>query len=149
MASSRSVLIFFAGCAIAYVVASYLAGFIGIALGEARYYPPSSSALAFLREIPSQSIVFPEALLHGLLLGVVFYPFRGRVLELGRLYGGLAISSVIFVVGEVIASLDQSVYYIPIPVGYYEVVGIELLIQALLFGQLMFLWERRFNRAQN
>jgi len=138
---------FFAGSAIMYVVASYVAGFVGIGLGEGRYYPPSSNALDFLREIPSQSIVFPEAVLHGLLLGVVFYPFRGRILELGRLYGGLAISSVIFVLGEVIASLDQSVYYIPIPIGYYEVVATELLIQALLFGQMMFLWEKRSNRA--
>ena len=59
----------------------------------------------------------------------------------------MAVSSVIFVIGELIASLDQSIYYVPIPLGYYEVVGIELLIQALLFGQLLFIWEKRFNRA--
>jgi len=146
MASAKSVLTFFMGCALVYVISSYVAGFIGIGLGEAQYYPPSSNALSFLREIPSQSIVFPAAVLHGLLLGIVFYPFRSRIMELGRLYGGLAISSVIFVLGEVIASLDQSVYYVSIPVGYYEVVAVELLIQALLFGQLMYVWEKRFNR---
>jgi len=128
-----------------YVVASYVAGFVGIGLGEGQYYPPSSNALVFLHEIPSQSIVFPEAVLHGLLLGIVFYPFRVRILGLGRLRGGLAVSSVIFVLGDVITSLDQSIYYVSIPVGYYELVGIELLIQALLYGQLMLLWEKRFN----
>ncbi|MDA4124018.1 MAG: hypothetical protein OK438_01015 [Thaumarchaeota archaeon] len=146
MASAKSTLTFFVGAMLAYVVSSYVAGFIGIGLGEAQYYPPSSNALSFLREIPSQSVVFPAAILHGLLLGFVFYPFRKRVLELGRLYGCLAMSSVIFVIGELIASLDQSVYYVSIPLGYYVVVAIELLIQALLFGQLMFAWEKRFNR---
>ncbi len=149
MASAKSLLTFFVGCALVYVIASYVAGFVGIGLGEARYYPPSSNALSFLREIPSQSIVFPEAVLHGLLLGIVFYPFRRRILDLGRVYGGLAISSVVFVLGELIPSLDQSVYYVSIPIGYYEVVGIELLIQALLFGQLMYLWEKRFSRLAN
>jgi len=135
------------GTAVSYVISSYVAGFIGIGLGEAQYYPPSSNALVFLREIPSQTIVFPAAVLHGLLLGVAFYPFRKRMLELGRLYGSLAVSSVIFVIGELAASLDQSFYYVAIPIGYYEVVGIELLIQALLFGQLIFIWQKRFNRA--
>ena len=83
------------------------------------------------------------------MLGIVFYPFRRRILDLGRVYGGLAISSVVFVLGELIPSLDQSVYYVSIPIGYYEVVGIELLIQALLFGQLMYLWEKRFSRLAN
>jgi len=147
MTSIKSASIFLLGTAVSYVISSYLAGFIGIGLGEAQYYPPSSNALGFLREIPPQTTVFPEAILHGLLLGVALYPFRKRILELGRLYGSLAVSSVIFVIGELIASLDQSVYYVTIPIGYYEVVAIELLIQALLFGQLIFIWEKRFNRT--
>jgi len=147
LSSAKSASIFLLGTAVSYVISSYVAGFIGIGLGEAQYYPPSSNALVFLREIPSQTIVFPAAVLHGLLLGVAFYPFRKRMLELGRLYGSLAVSSVIFVIGELAASLDQSFYYVAIPIGYYEVVGIELLIQALLFGQLIFIWQKRFNRA--
>ena len=147
MVSVRSVFLFFVGSAVAYVVSSYIAGFIGIGLGEAQYYPPSSNALGFLREIPSQSVVLPATILNGLLLGVVFYPFRPRILELGRLMGSLSVTLVVFVVGELIASINQFVYYVSIPANYYLVVGIELLIQALLFGQLLLAWERRFNRT--
>ncbi len=146
MVTLRIVSLFVLGAVVSYVVSSYVAGFIGIGLGEAQYYPPSSNALGFLREIPSQTIVFPAAILHGLLLGVALYPFRKRMLELGRLYGGLSAALVIFVIGELVASLDQSVYYVQIPIGYYGVVAVELLIQALLFGQLLLIWDRRFNR---
>ena len=138
---------FFVGSAVTYVVSSYLAGFIGIGLGEAQHYPPSLNALSFLREIPSQSIVLPAMILNGLLLGVALYPFRARIRELGRLKGGLSVSSLLFVIGELIANINQSVYYVSIPADYYLIVGIELLIQALLFGQLLFAWEKRFGRA--
>jgi hypothetical protein len=147
LASARSAVFFFFGAALAYIISSYVGGFLGIGLGEEQYYPPSSNALVFLREIPSQSVVFPVNVLEGLLLGLAFYPFRKRVMELGRLYGGLSLASVLFVLRYLTASLDQLVYYSPIPAGYYLVVSVELLVQSVLFGQLLFLWEKRFGRT--
>ena len=150
MASTRSVLVFFVGVIIAQVVTYYIAGIIAqVGLGAGQYYPPSPNAISFLREIPPQSTILPAQILRALLFGLVLYPFRRRIVELGRLYGGLSASAVIFVAGEVASSggiIERFVYYTPIPLNFVIITAVEILIQALLFGQLLFWWERRFYR---
>lgn len=151
MASTKSILVFFIGVIIAQVVTYYIAGVIAqVGLGAGQYYPPSPNALSFLREIPPQTTILPAQILRALLFGLVLYPFRGRIVELGRLYGGLSASAVIFIAGHVASAggiIERFVYYTPIPVSFVIITAIEILIQALLFGQLLFWWENRYNRV--
>jgi hypothetical protein len=78
---------------------------------------------------------------------LVLYPFRVRILELGRVWGGLSASAVIFVAGYVAASggiIERAVYYQPLPSGFVLITVTEILIQALLFGQVLLAWMKKF-----
>jgi hypothetical protein len=71
-------------------------------------------------------------------------------MQLGQYYGGLAVTAIIFIVGEIASSggiIERFVYYKPIPQGFIAITFVEILIQTLLLGQLILLWERRFNKA--
>ena len=132
----------------AQVATYYIAGLIAfLGLGSAQYYPPSPNAISFLREVPPFSVTIPAAILRALLFGLVLYPFRVRILELGRVWGGLSASAVIFVAGYVAASggiIERAVYYTPLPLGFVLITVTEILIQALLFGQVLLYWMKKF-----
>jgi hypothetical protein len=145
LTNSRSVLIFFVGAALLYVASALIAGIFGYAVfNEGQYYPPSANALPFLGPIPSQSVILPAEALHGFLIALVLFPFRKRMQELGRLYGGLATAFLIFALGELSDVIEQSLYYKPLPLGFVAASVVEILIQALLFGQLLFILEKRY-----
>ena len=70
-------------------------------------------------------------------------------MQLGQYYGGLAVTAIIFIVGEIASSggiIERFVYYNPIPLGFVVITFFEILIQTLLLGQLILLWEKRFNK---
>jgi hypothetical protein len=151
MAGARSALVFFVGVTVAQVATYYVAGVIAfLVLGSAQYYPPSPNAISFLREVPPQSVILPAQILRALLFGLVLYPFRVRILELGRVWGGLSASAVIFVAGYVAASggiIERAVYYTPLPLGFVLVTVTEILIQALLFGQVLLYWMKKLSQS--
>ena len=154
MASAKSGLTFFVGVIVLHIVAYYFAGIIAqVGMGARQYYPPSANALSFLRDPMSsyvQSLIIPAQALRGLLFAIVLYPFRRRIMELGQYLGGLSITSMILLVGEVASAggiIERFVYYTPIPSGFVVITFFEILIYALLFGQLLLYWEKRFNRA--
>ena len=151
MRSAKSILIFFVGVVIAQVSTYYIAGVIAfLGLGSAQYYPPSPTAISFLREVPPFSVIIPAAILRGLLFGLVLYPFRARILELGRVWGALSASAVIFVAGEIASSggiIERAVYYKPLPLGFVLITVVEILIQSLLFGQVLLYWMNKFKQV--
>jgi hypothetical protein len=148
MAEARPALVFLIGVIVAQVATYYFAGLIAfLGLGSAQYYPPSPNAISFLREVPPFSVIIPAAVLRGLLFGLVLYPFRERILELGRVRGALSASAVIFIAGYVAASggiIERAVYYKPLPLGFVLITFTEILIQALLFGQVLLYWMKKF-----
>jgi hypothetical protein len=154
MASTRSVLVFVVGVIVLHIVTYYFAGIIAqVGMGARQYYPPSPNALSFLRDPMSsyvQSLIIPAQALRGLLFAVVLYPFRRRIMELGQYLGGLSVTALILLVGEVASAggiIERFVYYTPIPSGFVVITFFEILIYALLFGQLLLYWEKRFNKA--
>ncbi len=151
MVSARSVLVFFVGVVVAQVGTYYIAGLIAfLGLGSAQYYPPSPTAISFLREVPPFSVTIPAAILRALLFGLVLYPFRARILELGRVWGGLSASAVILIAGEIASSggiIERAVYYTPLPLGFVLITITEILIQSLLFGQVLLYWMKKFKHA--
>jgi hypothetical protein len=154
MVSLKSVATFFAGFIILHIITYYIAGIIAqVGLGARQYYPPSPNALEFLRDPTSsyvQSLIIPAQVLRGFLFALALFPFRRRIIQLGQFYGGLVVTTVIFIVGEVASAggiIERFVYYTPIPLGFVAITAIEILIHTLLLGQLILLWERRFNKA--
>jgi hypothetical protein len=154
MASAKSVLTFFVGVIVLHIVTYYFAGIIAqVGMGARQYYPPSPNALSFLRDPMSsyvQSLIIPAQALRGLLFAVVLYPFRRRIMELGQYLGGLSVTAMILLVGEVASAggiIERFVYYTPIPSGFVVITFFEILIYTLLFGQLLLYWEKTFNGA--
>jgi len=154
MVSVKSVLTFVVGVVVLHIVTYYFAGMIGlVGMGESQYYPPSPTAISFLRDPTSscvQSLVLPAQTLRGLLFAVVLYPFRRRLVGLGQLLGGLLVTAVVFLLGQVAGYggiIERFVYYTPIPLGFVILSFFEILLQTLLFGQLLIYWERHLNKT--
>ena len=119
--------------------------FIGIiaqrVLGAAAFYPPSPNTISYLKN-PYDIMIWlvPTPALHGLLFAVALFPFRKRILELGTLYGGLAVAGLIFIVGFVAASggmIEHLLYFNEYPIKFALITFLEVLIQALLMGQII------------
>ncbi|MEM3731236.1 MAG: hypothetical protein QW667_03970 [Candidatus Bathyarchaeia archaeon] len=154
MTSIKSALIFIVGFVILHILTYYIAGIIAqVGLGAGRYYPPSPEAIDFLRDPHSsyvQSLIIPAQSLRGFLFALVLLPFRRKIMQFGQYLGGLIITSILFIVGEIASSggiIERFVYYTPIPLDFVVITFVEILIQTLLLGQLIMIWEKKFNKA--
>jgi len=127
---------------IAHILTYFFAGIIAQqVLGAAEFYPPSPNAISYLKD-PHDLLIWlvPTAALRGLLFAVALFPFRKRILELGTLYGGLAVAGLIFIVGFVAASgglIEHLLYFNEYPIKFALITFVEVLIQALLMGQII------------
>ncbi|MEM3536271.1 MAG: hypothetical protein QXF44_00690 [Candidatus Bathyarchaeia archaeon] len=154
MVSIKSASTFIVGFIILHIITYYIAGIIAqVVLGAGQYYPPSPDAIGFLRDPHSsyvQSLIIPAQALRGFLFALVLLPFRRKIMQLGQYKGGFAITAILFIVGEVASSggiIERFVYYTPIPIGFVVITFVEILIQTLLLGQLIMLWEKKFNKT--
>ncbi len=146
----KTPIVYVVGVTLAHILTYYAAGALAVlGFGVSRYYPPSTEAISYLREIPPQYVIFPAQVVRGLLFAMAFYPFRRRIMQLGQVNGGLAVAGVVFLVGLVAAAgglLEHAVFLIPTPLGFQVITFFEVLIYAILFGQFLLAWERRFNK---
>ena len=134
----------------------FIAGIIAqVALGASQFYPPSPNAISYLRDPHDPALqlwILPAQILRGLLFAAVLFPFRQRILELGRWYGGLAITSLIFIMGYVAASggmIEHFVYFKAedYPVKFAVITFVEVLIQTLLMGSMIVWLDKRISRG--
>jgi len=128
------------GQMITYFIAGILAQQV---LGAADFYPPSPTALSYLRN-PSDPDVFrwvlPAQAVRGLLFGLVLFPFRQRIVELGPLNGGLVVAGAVFVLGYVAASgglIEHWVFFTEYPSRFAAITFVEVLIQAVVLGYIV------------
>jgi hypothetical protein len=129
---------------IAHILTYYFAGIIAqLALGAAEFYPPSPNAISYLKDphdFGLQLWLLPTQALRGLFFAVALFPFRKRILELGTLYGGLAVAGIIFFVGFLAASggmIEHLLFFKEYPIKFALITFVEVLIQALLMGQII------------
>ncbi|WP_292391571.1 hypothetical protein [Methanosarcina sp. UBA5] len=150
----KSISKFVIGFSILHSITYFFAGIIAQkVLGASEFYPPSLYALSYLRDPLSthvQMLFMPAQLIRGMLFAGVLLPFRKRIFELGQVWGGLLITAIVFVFGYLAASgglIEHYVYFTAesYPLKFALITLIEILIQTLLLGQLVMLWERRFN----
>lgn len=89
--------------------------------------------------------VLPDQILRGILLAIALYPFRQRILELGK-WGGLAVAGIYLLVGQFACpgtspgSLEGFVYT-RIPIDFQFAVLPEIIAQGLALGFLLCWWE--------
>lgn len=139
-------------------VTYYIAGIIAQAvLGAAEFYPPSPNAIGYLEDPHDLSLqlwILPAQALRGVLFAIALFPFRQRLLELGRWYGGLAVAGILFGVGYVAASggmIEHFVYFksADYPAKFAAITFGEVLIQTLLMGQIIARWDRGVHRRND
>jgi hypothetical protein len=121
-------------------------------LGGSVSYPPSPEALFFLRDprsgygwlLPSQ----PRSLGDCSLQPCCCLSERPSGVS-AVFQGGFLLGIVLFVLRYVAASggmIEHMVSFIPIPLSFYSITFVEVLIQTLLLGLLVMWWEGRLNR---
>jgi|WetSurMetagenome_2_1015567.scaffolds.fasta_scaffold395519_1 hypothetical protein len=132
------------------VVTYFLAGLVArFALGGEEFYPPSPTAISYLRDPAGPGmafIIWPAQALRGLLFALVLFPLRKRFMELGVWAGGLLFGSLIFVMGYVAASggmIEHFVWFTEYPLKFAMITFIEILIQVAIMGPWAVKWMKQ------
>jgi hypothetical protein len=128
---------------LAQVISYFLAGLLArFVLGASQFYPPAPTALSYLKDPQDASVealIWPAQVVRGLLFAMVLFPFRKQFLEWGIWRGGLALGSLIFIVGFVAASggmIEHFVFFKPAdyPVPFALITFVEVLVQTAILG---------------
>jgi hypothetical protein len=139
---------------VAQVVTYYFAGIIAqLVLGANQFYPPSPTAISYLRDPHDPSLqawILPAQALRGLLFALILFPFRKQILEWGIVRGGLVIAGFVFVAGYVAASggmIEHFVYFnaADYPVKFAVITFVEILIQTVIMGPSIVYFSKRFS----
>lgn len=128
---------------IAHVVTYFFSGIISRALGVFDFYPPSPTALSYLRNPMSSyvwTLMFPAQILRGSLYAFALLPVFGFIKKQSQFKGGLIIGSIIFLVGYVAASgglIEHTVFFTEYPLRFALISLVEISAQAFLMGQII------------
>jgi hypothetical protein len=131
---------------VTYLFAGLIARF---PLGGAAFYPPSPTAISYLRDpaAPGMAPLFlGGGLLRGLLFGAALFPLRKAFTGMGTWLGGLSFAAVIFIVGYVAASggmIEHLVWFNEYPAQFAAITFVEILIQSLIMGPWTVSWAKR------
>ena len=126
-------------------IATFLAaGWIALALQWEGVYG-GEAAQFFFRDPNSQYVqmwLIPTEILRGILLAIALYPFLGRIMEMKR-WGWLAVASNYLLIGEIGVGTIELITYSNLPASFLWASVPEAALDALLFGCLLVLWQRR------
>ena len=142
--SLKSFSYFTARVVILHVVTFLTAGWIALALQWEGVYG-GETVQFFFRDPYSQYVqtwLIPTEILRGILLAIALYPFLGRIMEMKR-WGWLAVASNYLLIGEIGVGTIELITYSNLPVSFLIASIPEAALDALLFGYLLVLWQRR------
>ena len=137
---ARFVSIVIVGQIVTYFIAGILAQHV---LGAADFYPPSPTALSYLRDPKDPGVyawILPAQATRGFLFAAVLFPFRQRIVELGTFKGTLAVAGAVFLIGYVAASgglIEHWVFFTEYPLRFAGITVIEVLFQAVGLGYVI------------
>ena len=144
--SLKSFSYFTARVVILHVVTFLTAGWIALALQWEGVYG-GETVQFFFRDPYSQYVqtwLIPTEILRGILLAIALYPFLGKIMEMKR-WGWLAVASNYLLIGEIGVGTIELITYSNLPASFLLASVPEAAIDALLFGCLLVLWQRRAN----
>lgn len=114
----------------------------------ARHFWVGPQALPWLRNPEGEFVqrwFLPAQVVRGLLHGIVLFPLRRALLDMGN-WGGLVIASILLLIGSIAGisgAIETWVYSTTFHLGLYLAHLPEIVLQALLYGYLLLAWERR------
>ena len=142
--SLKSFSYFVARVVILHVVTFLTAGWIALALQWEGVYG-GEAVQFFFRDPNSQYVqtwLIPAEILRGILLAIAIYPFLSRIMEMKR-WGWLAVASNYLLIGEIGVGTIELITYSNLPASFLLASVPEAALDALLFGYLLMLWQRR------
>jgi len=131
---------------IVHTVTYMVAGWIAYSLQWGGTY--GGEALQWYMRDPNSQYVqtwfVPAQILRGIILAVAFYPFLSRIMEIRR-WGWLTVASGYLLIGTLAGSSGtiESIVYTKVPASFHLATLPEVALQGLMFGYLLFLWQRR------
>lgn len=138
---TKDLLVYFIIFIISHIASYFFAGIISNALGVFDFYPPSPTAISYLRN-PHDPLVwqlmFPAQILRGALYAIAFLPIIGWIKKQPQFKGGLIIGSIIFLIGYVAASgglIEHEVFFVEYPFRFALISLVEIATYSFLFGQ--------------
>lgn len=150
--AKKDLLVYFSIFIGAHIVSYFFAGIISHTLGVFDFYPPSPTALPYLRDPTSSyvwTLMFPAQILRGVLYGIALLPVFGWIKAQNQLRGGLIIGSIIFLVGYVAASgglIEHTVFFTEYPLRFALISLVEIAAYAFLFGQVVMKLGKKYIR---
>lgn len=147
---TKSLLVYFLIFIFAHIVTYFFAGIISHTLGVFDFYPPSPSAISYLKSPYDPSVwklMFPAQTLRALLYAVAFLPLLSWLKKQTQFKGGLIIGSIMFLIGYVAASgglIEHEVYFTEYPLRFALISLVEISIYSFLFGQLVMKLARKY-----
>ncbi|WP_455286436.1 hypothetical protein [[Eubacterium] cellulosolvens] len=101
----------------------------------------------YIRDPTSQYVqtwFIPAQILRAILLAVAFYPFLGRIMAMKR-FGWLTVASGYLLIGTLAGSggTIEDIVYTKVPAEFLLATLPEVVLQGLLFGYLLTLWQRQ------
>ena len=139
----KKLVVYFLLFIFAHIVSYFFAGIISHTLGVFDFYPPSPTAISYLRNPYDPfvwKLMFPAQILRGSLYAIAFFPLVGWIKTQSRLKGGLVIGTILFLIGYVAASgglIEHEVFFTVYPVRFAAISFVEILAYSFLFGQVV------------
>lgn len=146
----KNLVIYFTIFIVSHITTYFFAGFIARALGVFDFYPPSPSAISYLRNPMDPHVwqyMFPAQTARAILYGVAILPIFGWIKKTTQFKSGLIIGLIIFLVGYVASSgglIEHEVFFTEYPLRFALISLVEIFIQSFLFGQIVVLFSRKF-----
>jgi len=147
---TKSLLMYFSIFIFAHIVTYFFSGIISHSLGVFDFYPPSPTAISYLRnpmDAHVWQLMFPAQILRGILYGIALMPVFDWIKSKGQWRGGLTIGSIIFLVGYVAASgglIEHEVFFTEYPLRFAMISLVEISVYSFLFGQLVIKLARKY-----
>lgn len=148
--SAKKLLVLFLIFVFSHIVTYFFAGIISHAMGVFDFYPPSKTAISYLKNPYDPSVwrlMFPAQTLRALLYAVAFLPLVDWLKKQSQLKGGLVIGSIMFFIGYVAASgglIEHEVYFTEYPLRFALISLVEISTYSFLFGQLVMKLMKKF-----
>lgn len=139
----KTLVIYFLIFILSHIVAYFFAGIVSRSLGVFDFYPPSPTAIPYLRDPLSShvwSLMFPAQALRAILYGIALLPLFDWIKKQPQFKGGLIIGLIMFFIGYVAASgglIEHEVFFTEYPLRFALITLVELSAYSFLFGQLL------------
>jgi hypothetical protein len=125
----------------AQLVSYFVAGGVARAMGVDAFYPPSPTALSYLKSMDAigaeLGTIALAQIVRGILFAIVLFPLRRAMLSLPLWLEAVTLGGIVLIFGYVAASggmIEHFVFFSEYPAQFALITSVEVLLQSLILG---------------